>query len=198
MIIHSWVARACSLLCVLARRPQSYAGAAHMPQQRRAQLTRRAIVVAAAEEFDRHGYDAVPLSAILQRSGVTKGAFYFHFSSKESLALDLVRLQARRWPRLQHSWLRRELDPLSIAVGMLNDAARLLEQDVVVRAGTRLARHRIAAAEESHELEWESLLRDLLRRSSANGLLRPGVDPAVVARVAYTAMVGAYAIGAVS
>ncbi|PRW61709.1 TetR/AcrR family transcriptional regulator, partial [Actinopolyspora mortivallis] len=169
-----------------------------MPQQRRAQLTRRAIVVAAAEEFDRHGYDAVPLSAILQRSGVTKGAFYFHFSSKESLALDLVRLQARRWPRLQHSWLRRELDPLSIAVGMLNDAARLLEQDVVVRAGTRLARHRIAAAEESHELEWESLLRDLLRRSSANGLLRPGVDPAVVARVAYTAMVGAYAIGAVS
>nr|WP_179535416.1 TetR/AcrR family transcriptional regulator [Actinopolyspora biskrensis] len=167
-----------------------------MPQQRRAQLTRRAIVVAAAEEFDRAGYDAVPLSAILRRSGVTKGAFYFHFSSKEELALALVRLQAQRWPRLQRAWLRRELDPLSIAVGLLNDAVRLTEQDVVIRAGTQLARHRIAEGEESHELEWEPLLQDLLRRSAASGLLRPGVDSMAVARVAYTAMVGASVAGA--
>ncbi|NHD16446.1 MULTISPECIES: ScbR family autoregulator-binding transcription factor [Actinopolyspora] len=166
-----------------------------MPQQRRAQLTRRAIVVAAAEEFDRAGYDAVPLSAILRRSGVTKGAFYFHFSSKEELALALVRLQAERWPRLQRAWLRRELDPLSIAVGMLNDAARLIEQDVVIRAGTQLARHRIAEDEESHELAWEPLLQDLLRRSAVSGLLRPGVDPMAVARVAYTAVVGASVVG---
>ena len=61
-----------------------------MPQQRRAQLTRRAILIAAAEEFDRVGYDATSLNAILRRGGITKGAFYFHFSSKEDVAEALT------------------------------------------------------------------------------------------------------------
>ncbi|GAB3546243.1 AcrR family transcriptional regulator [Actinopolyspora lacussalsi] len=167
-----------------------------MPQQRRAQLTRHAIVVAAAEEFDRTGYDATPLSAILRRGGITKGAFYFHFASKEELALALVESQARRWPRVRGDWLRRELDPLSIAVGMLNEAARLLEHDVVLRAGTGLARHRIAEGEDiDSEPDWEALLLDLLRRASAGGMLRPGVDPEAVARVAYAGLVGARVLG---
>ncbi|MGJ7905769.1 ScbR family autoregulator-binding transcription factor [Actinopolyspora sp. H202] len=167
-----------------------------MPQQRRAQLTRHAIVVAAAEEFDRTGYDATPLSAILRRGGVTKGAFYFHFASKEELALALVESQAYRWPKLRGEWLGRELDPLSIAVGMLNEAARLIEEDVVLRAGTGLARHRIAQGRGlDSEPDWETLLLDLLRRASAGGMLRPGVDPEAVARVAYAALVGARVLG---
>lgn len=163
-----------------------------MPQQRRAQLTRRAIVLAAAEEFDRAGYDATPLSAILRRGEVTKGAFYFHFASKEALALALVEVQHRRWPKLQRSWLSKGMDPLSVAVGMVNDAARLIDQDVVIRAGTRLAEHRIAAGNRHHGVpDWEPLLRTLLQRSAVDGLLRPGVDPAAIAHTAYAGMIGA-------
>ncbi len=166
-----------------------------MPQQRRAHLTRRAIVIAAAEEFDRVGYDGTPLSAILRRSGVTKGAFYFHFASKEALALALIRVQGKRWPRQQQRWLTCGLDPLSMLVGMVGEAARLIESDVVLRAGTCLARHRIAGEVDPRLLPaWEAILGDLLRRSSSRGLLRPGTDPSAVARVIYTSTVGIHVV----
>lgn len=188
-----------------------------MPQQRRAQATRRAITLAAAEEFDRVGYDGTPLSAILRRGGVTKGAFYFHFSSKEALAVALVRLQARVWSRLWRRWKRRELDPLSIAVGAINEAMRLVERDVVLRAGSSLARRRAGfpagvlpasdlppsdfppadfpAAEQSGALDWERQLVELLRKAADSGLLRAGVEPCSAARVVHAAVLGAEILG---
>ena len=168
-----------------------------MPQQRRAQATRRAITLAAAEEFDRVGYDGTPLNAILRRGGVTKGAFYFHFSSKEALAVALVRLQARVWSRLWRRWKRRELDPLSIAVGAINEAMRLVERDVVLRAGSSLARRRagLPAAEQSRALDWERQLVELLRKAADSGLLRAGVEPCSAARVVHAAVLGAGVLG---
>lgn len=164
-----------------------------MPQQRRAQLTRHAIVVAAAEEFDRTGYADTPLSAILRRSGVTKGAFYFHFASKEAVALALVRLQAHHWARLQRHWLGRGLDPLSTAIQLVDDAVRLLSQDVLIRAGTRLAYQRVGHGTAGHagQPNWESLFTGLLRRSAERGVLRAGVDPGMAARVLCSALAGA-------
>lgn len=164
-----------------------------MPQQRRAQLTRHAIVVAAAEEFDRVGYAQTPLSAILRRSGVTKGAFYFHFASKQAVALTLVRLQARHWSTMQRHWLGRGLDPLSTVIQLVDDAVRQLTQDVLIRAGTRLAYQRIPPVPSEHtgQPNWESLVVGLLRRSAERGALRAGVDPVVAARVLRSALVGA-------
>jgi AcrR family transcriptional regulator len=168
-----------------------------MPQQRRAQATRSAIMLAAAEEFDRVGYAATTLSAILRRGDITKGAFYFHFSSKQALADALVRLQAYRWSRLRQSWMRRGLDPLSTAIGMVDEATRLLESDVLTRSGTRLACRRGAAsaAERDGQPDWEALLADLLTRSAERGSLRPEVDPAAVACVVYAGLVGVRALG---
>lgn len=168
-----------------------------MPQQRRAQATRRAIVIAAAEEFDRVGYEGTPLSAILRRSGVTKGAFYFHFASKEALAVALVQLQNRRWPSLRQHWFGRGLDPLSVAIGMVEEATRLIEEDVVLRAGTTLARHHVArgVAGSRAAPDWETVLGELLRRSAESGLLRSGVEPAEAARVIHAAMLGVRTIG---
>jgi len=60
-------------------------------RQRRGEKTRERIVAAAEECFARDGYDATGVAAICERAGVTKGAFYHHFSSK--LALFLASLQ---------------------------------------------------------------------------------------------------------
>ena len=156
-----------------------------MPQQRRAQVTRRAIVIAAAEEFDRAGYDATPLSAILRRSGVTKGAFYFHFPSKDAVASALIRFQAQVWSKIWQRWTGRGLDPLSTAVELVDEVIRILERDVVVRAGAQLAMR-----DQETAARWEQLLGGLLRRSAEHGLLRPEIDPAAATRVLYATLVG--------
>ncbi|MFJ9419877.1 ScbR family autoregulator-binding transcription factor [Streptomyces sp. NPDC101227] len=61
-----------------------------MVQQDRAIRTRRLILEAAASVFDDHGYDRATIAEVLERAGVTKGALYFHFASKEQLALAVL------------------------------------------------------------------------------------------------------------
>ncbi|MBB5954652.1 AcrR family transcriptional regulator [Saccharothrix tamanrassetensis] len=164
-----------------------------MPQQHRARATREAILRAAAEEFDRVGYEGAPLSAILDRSGVTKGAFYFHFTSKAALASAIVQVQDDTWPRLADEWRGRGLDPLRTMVGLFDAAVVLLSADVVIRAGVRLAAERELAypgLAGSH-LRWEKVLADLLRAARDEGQLRPGVDPEAAARTLTAAALGA-------
>ncbi|MCP2259418.1 transcriptional regulator, TetR family [Streptoalloteichus tenebrarius] len=164
-----------------------------MPQQHRAHATRQAILSAAAEEFDRAGYAATPLSAILRRSGVTKGAFYFHFPSKESLATALVRAQEAVWPELYQRWVEQGVDPLRMLVGLVDDLARAIATDTVVRAGLRLS---CESGLIDNDLPspyplWERVLFELFDQAGAGGLLRDGVNPAVAARVVNAALVGA-------
>ncbi|MFF3542812.1 ScbR family autoregulator-binding transcription factor [Streptomyces platensis] len=61
-----------------------------MAQQDRAIRTRRLILEAAASVFDDLGYDRATIAEVLERAGVTKGALYFHFASKEQLALAVL------------------------------------------------------------------------------------------------------------
>lgn len=51
------------------------------------QATRKALLAAAREEFGRHGYTDTSVDEIVRRTGVTKGAFYHHFSEKKELFL---------------------------------------------------------------------------------------------------------------
>jgi len=64
-----------------------------MARQDRAIRTRRVILEAAAAVFDERGYDSATIGDILVRAGVTKGALYFHFASKEALALGVFEEQ---------------------------------------------------------------------------------------------------------
>ncbi|MBB5154586.1 ScbR family autoregulator-binding transcription factor [Saccharopolyspora phatthalungensis] len=163
-----------------------------MPQQHRAKLTRRAILVGAAEEFDVIGYDAATLSSILRRCGITKGAFYFHFADKEAVAEALARQYLRNLAEMRKQWFGRGLDPLSTLVGLTGEAARRVERDVVLRSGLLLACQRIGA--ESGD-GWDEVFDELVRKAAEAGQLRPGVDPAEAARVLYAALVGAHAVG---
>lgn len=58
-----------------------------MVSSQKAQATRQRIIDAGTELFYLHGYNATGMDKILERAKITKGNFYYHFKSKESLAI---------------------------------------------------------------------------------------------------------------
>ena len=61
-----------------------------MANQQRSEATRARILTAAAVAFAGQGYDATGVAEICERAGVSKGAFYYHFETKQALLLTLV------------------------------------------------------------------------------------------------------------
>jgi AcrR family transcriptional regulator len=59
--------------------------------------SRRAILDAARPIFERDGYAGASLNRIIVASGLTKGGFYFHFASKQALALAVLSDHQARW-----------------------------------------------------------------------------------------------------
>ncbi len=57
--------------------------------QQRGEETRSHILDVAGELFAERGYDATSVAGICARAGVTKGAFYHHFASKQAVFLEL-------------------------------------------------------------------------------------------------------------
>lgn len=47
----------------------------------------------AAELFAEHGYDATGIADLLARTGISRGAFYYHIDSKETLLFEISRDQ---------------------------------------------------------------------------------------------------------
>ena len=58
--------------------------------QQRSETTRAAILAAALKLFSQHGYDATGVAEICAEAGISKGAFYHHFPTKQTLFLALL------------------------------------------------------------------------------------------------------------
>ncbi|WP_369196953.1 ScbR family autoregulator-binding transcription factor [Streptomyces djakartensis] len=103
-----------------------------MTRQERAIRTRRTILEAAAAVFDERGYTSATIGEILDRAGVTKGALYFHFGSKEELAAGVFAEQLALTLPPQASKLQELVDS-----GLV--LARRLKSEPLVRASVGLA-----------------------------------------------------------
>src|SRR5713101_4145946 len=58
--------------------------------ERPAGTTRQRLIAAASRQFSHRSYSMVSLDDILAEAELTKGAMYFHFSSKQALALAII------------------------------------------------------------------------------------------------------------
>jgi AcrR family transcriptional regulator len=61
-----------------------------MVRQARSEATRRRILDAAIDLFGEVGFAATGLGDIIERAELTKGALYYHFDSKDSLASAII------------------------------------------------------------------------------------------------------------
>lgn len=110
-----------------------------MARQLRAEQTRATIITAAADLFDRHGYESTSLSDIVAHAKVTKGALYFHFAAKEDLAHAILELNARAAQKLVTEVESRGYSSLEALMRTTFGIARLAVEDPVPRAALRLA-----------------------------------------------------------
>ncbi|MHB6911771.1 ScbR family autoregulator-binding transcription factor [Streptomyces sp. DB-54] len=130
------------------------------------------ILEAAASVFDELGFDRATIAEILARAGVTKGALYFHFPSKEDLALAVLREQV----------LDIAVRPQQVKLQEFVDAGQILayrlRHDAIQRGAARLA-----IEQGSNHLDrkqsmsaWSSFVEGLLKEAKARGEVLESVN----------------------
>lgn len=65
------------------------------------QASRERIVEAARHQFRTRGFDMASIDDLMKVAGLTRGAFYAHFSSKEALVLEVLAIEAGLVRQLQ-------------------------------------------------------------------------------------------------
>ena len=150
-----------------------------MAQQERAERTRTAILDAAAEVFDENGFFGATLSEILQRAGVTKGALYFHFQSKEEIAQAIIGEQFGVWDPISEIGTKGVQAVIDLAQAM----ARSLQQDMRVRASIRLVIEQgtFASPATGAYQGWIDVVESCLVDAQEKGDLKADVSPNDVA-----------------
>ncbi|GAA1373158.1 ScbR family autoregulator-binding transcription factor [Streptomyces beijiangensis] len=163
-----------------------------MAKQLRAEQTRTTIVRAAAEVFDRYGYGTSSLSDIVAQGGVTKGALYFHFSSKEELAHTVMLTQHQTSIEAARQLAAKNLPGLEAVIRMSFELAAQLLNDPVVRAGIRLTLEGGAFQQPLPDpyRDWIKITADLLRQSVTELDIRANLDIDNTARFIVSAFTG--------
>jgi AcrR family transcriptional regulator len=156
--------------------------------QERAERTRAAILDAAAAVFDDRGYAGATLSDIIAVANVTKGAMYFHFSSKEKIAHAIVAEQFEVWEPLAGA---KDIGVQTV-IDLTHNMARSLQHDVRVRASIRLVIEQGTFTDpkpDSYQ-QWISVVRSCLEKAAAKGDLRPEVHPDDAAHLVIASFTG--------
>jgi AcrR family transcriptional regulator len=98
------------------RRPPAHPQAAAATSARRESAkglaTHRHIVAIATALFTEQGYEATSIEAVLDRSGVSRGALYHHFESKEALYVAVLEAVEMRVAETTAAASRHLRDPL--------------------------------------------------------------------------------------
>ncbi|WP_438485408.1 TetR family transcriptional regulator [Streptomyces sp. S186] len=109
-----------------------------MPTQHRAIQSRQALIRSAAETFLEKGVPAAGMVEISRRARLSKGALYFHFTSKDDLTLAVRDAATASLNEIEESFLRSP-EPLTAAVrDFALELFGRVQSDAVLRAGLRL------------------------------------------------------------
>ena len=155
-----------------------------MSQQARAIETRAAIIRGAAEAFEQRGSGSTSLAQVSAAAGVTKGALYFHFDSKEALAVAIIEAQHEKSVNAGRQLLDDNMPGLRALISMSYELARQLRDDQVVSAGVRLTIEAVnfSTPVSAPYRDWMVTCEQFLRQGIADGDVAPTVDVPAAAR----------------
>jgi len=167
----------------------------HRARQPRAEQTRSLIIETAARAFAQHGYDGVSLNDLITATGMSKGAFYFHFPSKEQVALAAFRAKQRELI----DQLTAPGDPASSLADqvrrILRRRAQLVAGDPSLRCVIRLGSDLSArSGPDSEYASFQDLavegIADLIGRGIRSGEFGDQLEPRAAARAIFAWIVG--------
>ncbi|HZQ32396.1 MAG TPA: TetR/AcrR family transcriptional regulator [Mycobacterium sp.] len=147
---------------------------------KRAELTRRHILRAAAHQFAHRSYSQVSLDDILADAEVTKGAMYFHFRSKHALALALIDEQTDTARAAANQIVARRLSALETLVDITYLVAVQDLGDELARAALNLIEGVGRADGVQGKLlgQWADSFAAFLQRAIHEGDVRADIQPA--------------------
>jgi AcrR family transcriptional regulator len=163
-----------------------------MAQQERAVATRDKIVRSAAAVFDRRGYANASLDVVATEAGVTKGALYHHFKSKDEVANAVIELQYEIAQAYQERVLLLGTTSFERLIWLSQTFAQQMKDEVVVSAGVRLTTEAGGSGleREAPYAGWIEAVQGLVGAARAEGDIREDVDPARLAEFLIPAYTG--------
>jgi AcrR family transcriptional regulator len=164
-----------------------------MVRQARSEATRRKIITSAVELFNEIGYPATGLGDIIERAEMTKGAIYYHFDSKESLATAIIEEGSAHLVEAFRSITSSSAPALEGIIHGVFVVADLLGTDQIARSGTQLLRafgEFNKAATRTYG-GWVAEMTDRTRQAIEEGDLRNDLDPQAVGETIVGSMLGA-------
>jgi AcrR family transcriptional regulator len=148
------------------------------PQQPRALRTRNEILAGARRVFAELGYDGATVDDVAEAAGCSKGAYYFHFASKEEVLLALVDAWAgERSRQLQEAAPEDLLETLLVPETSGGWGPRLLLEFWQQAGRSRRLQQKLGSIERS----WRKLLE---ARLPGGGRSANGITPAIIAQLA--------------
>ncbi len=163
-----------------------------MARQVRSEATRRKILDAAIDVFGEVGYAAAGWNTIIERTGMTKGALYHHFDSKESLASAIIEEGSDTVLIAFRNVCGSSSPAFENMVHGTFTIANVLSSDKTARAAEQLASALSGFNEAATRFcaDLVEMMADQARRSSAEGDLRQDLDPVVVSELLIGTMFG--------
>ncbi|MES9924704.1 MAG: TetR/AcrR family transcriptional regulator [Candidatus Thiodiazotropha endolucinida] len=152
-----------------------------------ADATRRSLLEAAYEEIHRFGFQAASLNAILERTGVTKGALYHHFSSK--LQLGYAVLDEHIAEELQRLWflpLRQPGHPIDVLMGTIMKMGEHYQcEEITLGCPLNNLAQEMSAIDDGFRQRidsiykrWQESIETLLTRGQQESSVSTAIDPA--------------------
>ena len=174
-------------------------------QAARTDATKRKLLDAAFTEVFRHGYQAASLNTIVAAAGITKGALFHHFESKQALGYALVDellepVLNQRWlapmantddpiTALQHAFRRHIIDDTTSGNLVYGCPMNNLAQEMSpLDDGFR---QRFDAMYDT----WRQTIAGALSRGQREGSVRRDIDVRSVAALVVVGQIGVWSMG---
>jgi TetR/AcrR family transcriptional repressor of nem operon len=160
--------------------------------ERRAGTTRQRLIAAASRQFAHSPYSMVSLDDILAEAELTKGAMYFHFPSKQALALAVIDDLTEMSRAAVAELLARKMSGLETLIDLVYLLAVQNTQHEVARAGVRLLETLDNTTDMPTALwqSWIEFVTTLIQKAVTEGDVIDHQDPADIAKMLVALWVG--------